>query len=237
MSKKKDTPYYIGLGIVIIIFGYFAVTNVIHYIEKDKVVDSNRSEDRIPVADKFLFKHNAVPDFEFIDQNGDTITNKTLLGKVYVLDFFFTSCPTICPPMSVNMAKVNDYFKGQEDFRTVSITIDPDNDTPQVLKEYAKRYVDSDQSWYFLTGDQEATYALSRKGFYSFVETSEDPAIRFEHSGKFVLVDRDGYIRSREVEIAEGNKQFIFSYDGIRDGDIPDQITEIIEDAETLLNK
>ncbi|MGB5980732.1 MAG: SCO family protein [Nonlabens sp.] len=237
MAKSKDTPYYIGLGIIILIFGYFAVTNVIHYIEKDKVVDSNRTQDREPVADKFLKKFNKVPDFTFLNQDGDTITNDSLLGKVYVLDFFFTSCPTICPPMSVNMAKINEHFKDENDFMTVSISIDPEHDQPEVLKQYSQKFIDDDSSWYFLTGDREATYELSRKGFYSFVEISDDPSIGFEHSGKFVLVDREGYIRSREVLIGEGNKQFIFSYDGIKGGDLPDQVTEIIQDAETLLNK
>lgn len=237
MSKSKDTPYYIGLGIIVIIFGYFAVTNVVHYINKDKVVDSNRSEDRAPVADKFLMKHHKVPAFKFVDQDGDTITNETLQGKVYVLDFFFTSCPTICPPMSMNMAKVNQKFKDNKDFRTVSITIDPEHDTPDVMKDYASKFVDDDSTWYFLHGEKEEIYDLSRNGFYSFVDKSEDPAIGFEHSGKFVLVDRDGYIRSREVEIAENNRQFIFSYDGVIQNDLPDQIDILIQDTETLLNK
>ncbi len=237
MSKSKNTPYYIGLAIIIAIFGYFAVTNVIHYVNKDKIVDSNRSQDRDPVADKFLMKHHKVPDFKFVNQYGDTITNESLLGKVYVLDFFFTSCPTICPPMSVNMAKVNQKFKNNDDFRTVSITIDPEHDTPEVMKEYATKFVDNDSSWYFLHGEKEKIYELSRKGFYSFVEKSDDPAIGFEHSGKFVLVDRDGFIRSREVQTDENNKQYIFSYDGVIQKGIPDQIDILIEDAEILLNK
>jgi protein SCO1/2 len=125
MSKKKNTPYYIGLGIIILIFGYFAVTNIIHYINKDKVVDSNRTEDRAPVADKFLKKFNKVPDFEFVNQNGDTISNKDLLGNVYVVDFFFTSCPTICTPMSHNLSTIVDELKDYKDFKAVSISIDP----------------------------------------------------------------------------------------------------------------
>jgi protein SCO1/2 len=236
MSNKKDTPYYIGLGIVIIIFGYFAVTNVIDYVQKNKVVDSNRSEDRIPVADKFLKKFNKVPDFEFINQNGDTITNKDLLGKVYVIDFFFTTCPTICTPMSMNMSKVSQALEEQKDFRAISITIDPDNDQPDVLKEYAQKY-DANDNWYFLTGNKEATYKLSREGFNAYVAESENQDIRFEHSGNFALVDRDGYIRSRKVKIDDQNENWIYHYNGVQENDIPAQIEEIIQDAETLLNK
>jgi protein SCO1/2 len=236
MSNKKDTPYYIGLGIVIIIFGYFAVTNVIDYVQKNKVVDSNRSEDRIPVADKFLKKFNKVPDFEFINQNGDTITNKDLLGKVYVIDFFFTTCPTICTPMSMNMSKVSQALEEQKDFRAISITIDPDNDQPDVLKDYAQKY-DANDNWYFLTGNKEATYKLSREGFNAYVAESENQDIRFEHSGNFALVDRDGYIRSRKVKIDDQNENWIYHYNGVQENDIPAQIEEIIQDAETLLNK
>ncbi|PRP67596.1 SCO family protein [Nonlabens agnitus] len=233
MSKENNTPYYIGLGIIILIFGYFAVTNIIDYVQKDKVVDSNRSEDRDPVADKFLYKFNKVPDFEFINQNGDTITNETLLGKVYIIDFFFTTCPTICTPMSRNLSIVTEKLAKYDDYRSISISIDPENDTPAVLKEYAARYNANDSIWYFLTGDKAATYQLAREGFSSFVAESDDPAIRFEHSGNFALVDQEGYIRSRKD--AFGN--WIKVYSGIEENGFPAMIKEITEDAETLLNK
>lgn len=236
MSKKKDTPYYIGLGIIIIIFGYFAVTNVVDYISKNKVVNSNRSQDRLPVADKFLKKFNKVPDFEFINQDGDTITNKDLLGKVYVIDFFFTTCPTICTPMSMNMSKINKALANQKDFRTISITIDPQNDQPEVLKAYAQKY-DANENWHFLVGDKETTYKLSREGFNAYVSESENPSIRFEHSGNFALVDQEGYIRSRKVKIDDQNENWIYHYNGVEEEDIPAQIEEIIQDAQTLLNK
>lgn len=235
MAKSKDTPYYIGLGIIILIFGYFAVTNVIHYIEKDKVVDSNRSQDRDPVADKFLTKFNKVPDFLFVNQNNDTITNKDLLGKVYVVDFFFTTCPTICTPMSVNMSKIVEELEDYPDFQAVSISIDPDYDTPEVLKEYASRYVENDDSWHFLTGDKQATYKLAREGFSSYVGESQDSIIKFEHSGNFALVDREGYIRSRKDE--HGN--WIMVYRAVQENasDLEPLLPEIIADAKTLLNK
>lgn len=233
MSKKSDTPYYVGLGIIILIFGYFAVTNVVDYIQKGKVVDSNRSEDRDPVADKFLYKFNKVPDFEFINQNGDTVTNETLLGKVYIVDFFFTTCPTICTPMSRNLSIVTDKLSKYQDYTSVSITIDPENDTPDVLKEYAARYNTTDANWQFLTGDKLATYKLARDGFSSFVAENADQSIRFEHSGNFALVDREGYIRSRKD--AYGN--WIKVYSGVEENDFPAMIKEITEDAEILLTK
>ncbi len=233
MRKKSDTPYYVGLAVIILIFGYFAVTNVIDYVQKDKIVDSNRSEDRDPVADKFLVKFNKVPDFEFIDQNGDTVSNKTLLGKVYILDFFFTTCPTICTPMSRNLSQITQKLEKYEDYRSVSITIDPDNDTPEVLSRYADRYQANDSTWHFLTGDKEKIYQLAREGFKSYVGVSDDPAIRFEHSGNFALVDRNGYIRSRKD--SQGNP--IYVYSGVQEQYNAAQIDEITDDAEILLNK
>jgi len=233
MSKKSDTPYYIGLGIIILIFGYFAVTNIIDYVQKDKVVDSNRSEDRDPVADKFLVKFNKVPDFEFINQNGDTVSNTSLLGKVYIVDFFFTTCPTICTPMSRNLSQVTKKLSKYDDYTAVSISIDPENDTPEVLKKYASSYQAQDDNWHFLTGNKLATYKLAREGFNAYVGENDDPAIRFEHSGNFALVDRDGYIRSRKD--SQGNP--IYVYSGIAEGQFPAQLDEIMDDAETLLNK
>lgn len=237
MSEKNDKPYYIGLGIIIVIFGFFAIKNILHYIEKNKVVDSNRSENRAPVADKFLKKFNKVPDFSFVNQRGDTVTNETLKGKVYVVDFFFTTCPTICTPMTRNMSQIYDRLKDNKDFALLSITIDPEYDTQEVLSNYAKRYNASAPVWNFVRGDKAATYDLAQKGFNAYISTSDNEAIRFEHSGNFVLVDRDGYIRSRKVKIDANNENWIYHYSGVSENNIPAQIKEITEDAEILLNK
>lgn len=233
MSKSKNTPYYIGLAIIIAIFGYFAITNVVHYLNKDKVVDSNRSIDRAPVADKFLKKFNKVPAFSFIDQHGDTITDQNLKGKVYVVDFFFTSCPTICTPMSHNLKKVQDALKDHKDFKIISISIDPDYDTQTVLNNYSKRYDAVNDLWHFVKGDKQATYALARNGFSAYVGESKDSLVKFEHSGNFALVDRNGFIRSRKD--AYGNWMMV--YNGVHENGIEPQIKEIIEDATTLLHK
>ena len=102
-----------------------------------------------------------------------------------------------------------------------------------MLKEYAARYDATADDWQFLTGDKAEIYQLAREGFKGYVGESADPAIRFEHSGNFALVDQDGYIRSRKD--AYGNWMFV--YNGITENDIAAQIEEITQDAETLLNK
>jgi protein SCO1/2 len=233
MSKSKDTPYKIGLAIIILIFGYFAVHNIVHYMNKEKVVDSNRTMDREPVADKFLKKFNQVPPFAFVDQNGDTITDQSLKGKVYIVDFFFASCPTICTPMGYNLKKVQDALKDYKDFKIVSISIDPEYDTQEVLNEYSKRYDAIDGTWHFMRGDKEETFELAREGFSAYVGESTDSLIKFEHSGNFALVDREGYIRSRKDDY--GNWMMV--YNGVEENGIEPQLNEIIEDAQTLLNK
>lgn len=236
MIKKKDWPYYAGLVVVIAIFGYFAVTNLSDRLSNDKRVDSNRTVDREPVADKFLKKFNRVPEFELVNQDGDTITNDDLKGKVYVVEFFFTTCPTICSPMNQNMEKVQAALKNYEDFAILSISIDPAHDTPEVMKTYGERYNADFNQWQFATGPRDEVYALAREGFNAYVDEVENQAIRFEHSGNFALVDQDGYIRSRAIKQG-GFDNYIYVYNGIEENGLPAMVKEIVDDAKTLLNK
>lgn len=233
--KKKDWPYYAGLLVVVAIFGYFAVINLADRVSNDKLVDSNRTDEREPVADKFLKKFNQVPDFQLVNQDGDTITNQDLAGKVYVVEFFFTTCPTICSPMNQNMEKVQAALKDYEDFAILSISIDPEHDTPEVMKAYGKKYNANFDKWQFATGPRDEVYALARQGFNAYVDEVENEAIRFEHSGNFALVDRNGYIRSRAIKQG-GFDNFIYVYNGIEENGLPAMVTEIVQDAKTLLD-
>ena len=115
MKKKKYS--YIGVALVILVFGIYVVPKVVDYYEKSE-----------------LARFEKVPEFEFINQNGETINNDTFKGKVYVVEFFFTTCPTICPIMNQKMLNIEKEFFGNPDFGIASITITPDIDTPEVLK-------------------------------------------------------------------------------------------------------
>jgi len=235
MARNKDLPYYIGLGLVVLGFGYFAVTNLRERVENDNTVTSIRTTNREPVADKFLKKFNQVPDFSLINQDGDTITNQDLLGKVYVVEFFFSNCPTICTPMNMNMEKVQSALKQYDDFAILSISIDPERDTPEAMKEYAQRFDADFDTWHFATGEQDVVYELARKGFNAYVGEAESEEIGFEHSGNFALVDREGYIRSRAVK-QNGFDNFIYVYNGVTEEGTPAMVTEIVQDAKTLLD-
>lgn len=142
-----------------------------------------------------LFTVMQVPDFELINQNEETITHQNMLGKVYVVEFFFTNCPTICPIMNQNLKEVEQKIN-HPDFGVVSISIDPKRDTPEKLKIHKNKLQIKNPNWHFLTGNRKYIYELSKK-FNIYVGEDESSAEGLNHSGKFALVDKKGNIRSR----------------------------------------
>ena len=139
--------------------------------------------------------YNTIPDFAFVNQKGDTVTQKNVAGKIYVTDFFFTSCPTICPVMKRQMIKVYDKYKDNPDFMILSHSIDPDHDTPEVLNKYATDLGVEGTQWEFLTGQKEKIYDIGQ-GHYLVTAKEDDTAEGgYIHSGAFVLVDKDRRVR------------------------------------------
>lgn len=133
----------------------------------------------------------AVPEFALTDSEGKEWSSKTLAGKIWVADFFLTSCQGACPVMSRNMGGLHDYFKGNDKVRFVSISVDPETDKPGVIKDYAKKYEADTNRWFFLTGPIEEVHRMaSEKGFK--VGVPENP---MAHSRRFILVDPKGHIR------------------------------------------
>ncbi|GAB2982299.1 SCO family protein [Mucilaginibacter puniceus] len=137
--------------------------------------------------------YHTIPDFNFVNQYGDSVTNKSLDGNIYVADFFFTSCPSICPIMHRNMLTVYNEFKNMEDVKIISFTIDPKHDSVDVLKNYADKLGITGDNWFFLQGQKEQTYQLSK----SFLVTmpQEDAKEQFIHDGYFILVDKQKRVR------------------------------------------
>lgn len=144
---------------------------------------------------KNLYTVMKVPDFELTDQNNKKITNKDMLGKVYLVEFFFSRCPTICPVMNRNMRFIEDEVNSPE-FGIISISIDPENDTPAALKEHAKSVGAKSPDWHFLTGDREYIGKLADQ-FNIYVGDKEDDSESLNHSGMIALVDKEGNIRCR----------------------------------------
>jgi len=221
---------YIGISFIILIFGIIFVPEIVNRIKDGDVIKGDRLnvvENETKKSDTALATINKVPDFSFTNQDGKTITNETFKGKVYVVEFFFTTCPSICPIMNQNMLQLQKEFYGNTNFGIASFTIDPKHDTPDVLKQYAISYEVVHPNWHFLTGDKEKIYALSNEGFKLYTAEDENAAGGFEHSGLFALIDQEGNIRSRYDEF--GNPKIY--YNGLED----DEIKMLKEDIKKLL--
>lgn len=218
--KKKYS--YIGLAVIILIFGVIVIPKIVERTANNEVVkndrlNNNQQTNNGELAYIVLNGEKAkVPNFEFIDQNSDTISNEDYLGKVYVVDFFFTTCPTICPKMTDNMMRLQKKFRANPNFAIASFSINPENDTPEVLKAYAEKYNVQNPNWHFLTGDRDEIYELANEGFNLYV--AEDSSVKgnFQHSGYFALIDQEGYLRSRLDQF--GNP--IIAYNGLEDDDL-----------------
>ncbi len=161
--------------------------------------------------------YHTIPSFAFVNQYGDTVTQKDLDGKIYISDFFFTSCPTICPVMKKQMIKVYDEIKGNPEVMILSHTIDPAHDTPEVLNEYAKDLGVTGKQWQFVTGPKEKIYEIGQGSY--MVTANEDSLAEggYIHSGAFILVDKQKRVR------------------GIYDGTTEDGTQKLIQDLKTLL--
>jgi protein SCO1/2 len=135
-----------------------------------------------------------VPDFAFIDQDSQQVSHQTFAGKIYVTDFFFTTCPSICPKMKSQMLRIYEKFKDNPRVLLLSHTIDPGHDTVAVLRDYAQRLQVSSKKWHFVTGEKDAIYGMAMKYLVSAMEDGTSPG-GFTHSGHFVLVDQNRHIR------------------------------------------
>ncbi|WNH08954.1 SCO family protein [Thalassobellus suaedae] len=248
MSKKTNYSY-IGIAFVILVFGIIFIPKIVDRITNGDVIRNESRSDfaedkKTTRSDLSFIKINGepkkVPAFSFTNQNGKIITNKDYEGKVYVVEFFFTTCPTICPRMNANLIQVQNTFKDFENFGVASFTINPDYDTPEVLKAYADKYGVTNPNWNLMSGDKEAIYKLSNTGFNIYVGEGDEAAGGFEHSGNFALIDKNGFIRSRKDDF--GNP--IIYYRGIAsedekvddDGET-EQISALKEDIRKLLNE
>ena len=163
--------------------------------------------------------YQTVPPFSFINQDSSIVTNKDLDGKIYVVDFFFTSCPSICPVMHRNMLKVYAKFKGNDEVKIVSHTIDFKYDTPSVLKKYATKLGVEGEQWEFLRGSKDSIYTFAEKHYLTAVAEDGNADGGYVHQGWFVLVDKEKRLRG--------------AYDGTNE----EQVGQLINDMQTLLDE
>jgi len=247
MSKKTNYSY-IGIAFIILLFGIIFIPRIVDRIKNGDVVRNESRSDQAKDKNKYVSdlafleinnEPKKVPSFSFTDQNGNTVTNKDYEGKVYVLEFFFTTCPTICPRMNRNLVQIQEEFKEFDDFGVASFTINPEHDTVEVLKAYAENYKITNPNWHLMTGNEEQIYKLANEGFNLYTAKDDEAEGGFEHSGNFALIDKNGFIRSR---IVNGNP--IIYYNGmiseaekIDDEGMSEEISILKEDIAKLLKE
>ena len=227
---KKQNYSYIGITFVLLVFGIIFIPKIISRIQGDQIVDMDRHNlEHAAHKDLDLATIGPAPEFQLTNQRGELLSSASLNGQIYVVEFFFTTCPSICPIMTQNLLKVQSAFADEPGLSLISITINPTFDTPEVLSDYAKKYGITHPNWHLLTGEQDKIYAIANKGFNLYVGPGAAIDGGFEHSGFFALVDDQGMIRSRYDQY--GNP--IIYYDGLE----AQQVSKLINDISVLLKE
>ncbi len=167
-------------------------------------------------AVKHISRDHKISDFQLVNQNGDTITQANFEDKIYVADFFFTRCQTICPIMAVNMSELQEYYKNDDDLKFLSHSVTPIIDSVSVLREYADKQKAIPGKWELTTGKKAHIYELARKSYFAVLDEGDGGDQDFIHTEQFVLVDKNKQIR------------------GFYDGTDADEIERIIKDIEVL---
>ena len=210
--SKVNKKYFIGIGASL-----FIIAIEIFIYQKQELSKSERLPRCFPTGEMFPYKdaygrikydsvYHTIADFKLTDQNGNMITNHSLKDKIYIANFFFCTCKTICPRMANYMLRLQGEFKNDDRVEFLSHTVDPEHDSIPVLKEYEERNNIDGNKWHLLTGSRQELYDLSKRSYYLGV--ANDSPDNFEHSEKFVLVDNHRIIRgyydgTDSVEVAK----------------------------------
>ena len=238
--------------LIIILIVAFGLVFVPRIIDRVKNNDISRSESRSLKLDNFEKNIDAlpyllmnserkkVPDFKFINQNGQLISNDDYIGKVYIVEFFFTTCTTICPIMNTNLIHIQNSFTKFSDFGIASFSINPEYDTVDILNQYANDNGIVNSNWNLMTGDRNEIYKLANDGFNLYTAASSEFIDGFEHSGYFALIDKEGFIRCRNDEF--GNPKIYYKgsvnhMDKLDSNGEAEEITILKEDLLKLLNE
>ena len=175
-------------------------------------------EDRLPIFGERQVNgtdtiYHVIAPFQFVDQDSVNITNQTFEGKIYVTDFFFTTCRTICPIMKTQMLRVYEATKDMKDVLLLSHTIDPEYDTVALLHDFAQRLGVESNRWHFITGVKDSIYKIAQTSYFATAMEDKTEPDGFIHSGAFLLIDKEGRIRGK--------------YDGTKEDDVNRLISDI----------
>jgi protein SCO1 len=192
---KKSIPTLIFLAI----FSTIAIPIFYYLLKVDKKLKIYSPADVNPslvdVSVKHITKDHTIADFSLINQNGEIITKNDYKNKIYIADFFFTSCTNICIAMVYNMNELQEFYKNDNDILFLSHSVTPEIDSVPILKEYAKNKGVIDGKWNVTTGDKKHIYELARKSYFAVIEDGDGGEDDFIHTEQFILVDKEYRIR------------------------------------------
>ena len=219
MTEKRKFPTTLIAFSIIFIGGVL----IAYFVQKkDHLPIYNPSDINPSLVDESVRKldhGHRIQQFTLINQLGDTITEKNFEGKIYVADFFFTTCPTICPIMKRQMLRVYEKYKDNPDVLILSHTIDPDYDSVEVLHEFADRLGVSSKTWHFVTGNKDSIYDIGQNSYMVTARQDPDEPGGYLHSGAFLLIDKDRRVR------------------GIYDGTIEEKVDVLMKDMDKFLKE
>lgn len=222
-TKRNGSLYiFIAVFITILVAAFFGI----YYFTSKS---ARQAENRLPIYQpndvnpklvdstiQYVRKYHTIADFKLINQNRDTITQKNYDGKIYVADFFFTTCPGICPIMTGNMVEIQEALKNDNHVMLLSYSVTPDIDTPEQLKQYALKKGVNDAKWNLVTGDKKEIYKLARKSYLAVETDGDGGPYDMVHTENFILVDTKKRIR------------------GFYDGTKKEEIQRLLQDIEKL---
>lgn len=211
-------PKFINVALLVVATGVFVYAFFIYDTDKPirylAIYGEKSYESKNGKSDT---TYHTIQNFSFTNQDGKTVTEKNFDGSVYVTDFFFTTCHTICPIMSNQMERVATHFKGNTEVKFLSHTVDPEIDTVEQLKSYAIKHNADSKQWMFVTGEKKALYDIARTGYLLNAEEGDGGPDDFIHTQNFALIDKDKRIR------------------GYYDGTDSTQMNQMIKDINLLL--
>ncbi|TVZ56553.1 protein SCO1/2 [Lutibacter sp. Hel_I_33_5] len=201
LKKSKFTILFFVVFSAIVIPVFYNLLKVDKKLPRLNPIDINPRLVDISVRNKK--KNHTIADFKLINQNGEFVTNNTFKDKIYIADFFFTRCQSICIMMAYNMSELQDYYKNDDDIMFLSHSVTPKIDSVSILKKYAIEKGVNDAKWHVTTGDKKQIYALARKSYFAALDEGNGDENDFIHTENFVLIDKE----RRIVGLYDGTKQ------------------------------
>ncbi len=218
--KTKTWIVTVGIFLAIVGIGMAVAYPYLKTQKKLKVFQpSDINPKLVDESKRSVYEDHTIADFELVNQTGKTITHKDFAGKIYVADFFFATCPSICPIMSGHIAELQEEFREDPEVMFLSHSVTPQIDSVEALAEYGERYGANPEVWHLATGEKQHIYELARKSYFAVLDEGDGGKQDFIHTENFILVDPERRIR------------------GYYDGTSPKDMERLADEIEILLQE